>query len=174
MEALWLSIPASNQRLWQPDVALLPDASIQGDRVTIHNIRNLHYRTETDYEVRHYDKTFDLNRLDAVDLLAVYWMGDAIAHVMVSFGFQEKDFVTFSIETRKEQGEGYSTLKGFFKQYELTYIVGDERDLIRVRTDYRDPAENVYLYRLKMPRETVRRFFMEYIRQINSLKESPE
>jgi hypothetical protein len=172
--AWWLSIPAANPRNWQPDVALLPHASIQGDRVTIHNIRNLRYRTETDYDVRHYDKTFDLNRLDAVDLLAVYWMGDAIAHVMVSFGFQETDFVTVSIETRKEQGEGYSTLKGFFKQYELTYIVGDERDLVRVRTDYRDPPESVYLYRLKMPRETVRKFFMEYIRQINSLKESPE
>ena len=170
----WLSIPASNQRKWQPDVALLPYASIQGDLVTIHNIRNLHYRTETDYEVRHYDKTFDLSLLDGADLLAVYWMGDTIAHVMVSFGFQEKDFVAFSIETRKEQGEGYSTLKGFFKQYELTYIVGDERDLVRVRTGYRSPAEDVYLYRLKMPRETVRKFFMEYIRQINSLRESPE
>ncbi len=172
--AWWLAIPASNGREWQPDVAVLPYASIQGDRVTIHNIRNLQYRTETDYEVRHYDKTFDLNRLDAVDLLAVYWMGDAIAHVMISFGFQESDFVTFSIETRKEQGEGYSTLKGFFKQYELTYVVGDERDLIRVRTDYRNPPENVYLYRLKMTSGNARKFFMEYIRQINSMKETPE
>lgn len=170
----WLAIPASNGRKWQPDVAVLPYASIQGDRVTIHNIRSLQYRTEADYEVRHYDKTFDLDRLDAVDLLAVYWMGDAIAHVMISFGFQEKDFVTFSIETRKEQGEGYSTLKGFFKQYELTYVVGDERDLVRVRTDYRNPPEDVYLYRLKMSPENARRFFMEYLRQINSMKETPE
>jgi len=82
--------------------------------------------------VQHYDKTFDLNRLDAVDLIAVYWMGDAIAHVMISFGFQERDFVVFSIETRKEQGEGYSTLKGFFKQdaYEpgalVTHLSFDE------------------------------------------------
>jgi hypothetical protein len=172
--AWWLSIPASNQREWQADVAVLPYATIQGDLVTIHNIRNLQYRTETDYEVRHYDKTFDLNHLEAVDLLAVYWMGDAIAHVMISFGFEDKDFVTFSIETRKEQGEGYSTLKGFFKQYELTYVVGAERDLVRVRTDYRNPPEDVYLYRLKMPPENARKFFMEYIRQINSMKETPE
>lgn len=172
--AWWLNIPASNDRKWQPDVAVLPYATIQGNMVTIHNIRNLQYRTETDYDVRHYDKTFDINRLDAVDLLAVYWMGDAIAHVMISFGFQEQDFVAFSIETRKEQGEGYSTLKGFFKQYELTYVVGDERDLIRVRTDYRDPPEDVYLYRLNVPRENARKLFMEYIRQINSMKESPE
>ena len=95
--------------------------------------------------MQHYDKTFDLNRLDAVDLLAVYWMGDAIAHVMISYGFQERGFVVFSIETRKEHGEGYSTLKGFFKQYELYYVVGDERDLIRVRTDFRKPLKDVYL-----------------------------
>jgi hypothetical protein len=172
--AWWLTIPASNERAWQPDVAILPYATRHGDLVTIHNIRNLQYRTETDYNVRHYDKTFDLNRLDSVDLIAVYWMGEAIAHVMISFGFQEWDFVVFSIETRKEQGEGYSTLKGFFKQYELYYVVGDERDLIRVRTDFREPREDVYLYRLRMPPEKARRFFMEYIRQINALKKSPE
>ncbi len=172
--AWWTRIPASNGREWQPDVAVLPYATLQGDLVTLHNIRNLQYRTETDFEVRHYDKTFDLNRLDSVDLLAVYWAGDAIAHVMISFGFQEKDFVAFSIETRKEKGEGYSTIKGFFKQYELTYIVGDERDLIRVRTDYRNPSEEVYLYRLKMPRENARKFFMEYINQVNAMKKKPE
>jgi hypothetical protein len=172
--AWWLTIPASNQRNWQPDVAVLPYATVKGAQVTIHNIRNLDYRTEADFDVRYYDKTFDLNRLDAVDLIAVYWMGDAIAHVMVSFGFQERDFVTFSIETRKEKGEDYSTLKGFFKQYELIFIAGDERDLIRVRTDFRKPPEDVYLYRTRMPPETARKFFMEYIRQIDSMKENPE
>ena len=155
-------------------MAVLPYATVKGEQVTIHNIRNLNYRTETDFDVRYYDKTFDLNRLDSVDLIAVYWMGDAIAHVMVSFGFQEKDFVTFSIETRKEKGEDYSTLKGFFKQYELIFIVGDERDLIRVRTDYRKPPEDVYLYRGRMTPENSRKFFMEYVRQINSMKENPE
>jgi hypothetical protein len=172
--AWWLSIPASNDRPWQRDVAVLPFADVKGDLVTIHNIRNLAYRTETDFDVRYYDRTFDLKLLESVDLIAVYWMGDAIAHVMVSFGFQEKDFVTFSIETRKEQGEDYSTLKGFFKQYELIFIVGDERDLIRVRTDYRKPTEDVYLYRTRMTPENSRKFFMEYIRQINSMKENPE
>jgi hypothetical protein len=172
--AWWLSIPASNDRAWQPDVAVLPYATVTGEQVTIHNIRNLNYRTETDFDVRYYDKTFDLNRLDSVDLIAVYWMGDAIAHIMVSFGFEGKDFVAFSIETRKEKGEGYSTLKGFFKQYELTYVVADERDLIRLRTDYRNPPEDVYLYRGHMTPENSRKFFMEYVRQINSLKENPE
>ena len=172
--AWWLSIPASNERQWQRDVAVLPYATVKGEQVTIHNIRNLNYRTETDFDLRYYDKSFDLGRLESVDLIAVYWMGDAIAHVMVSFGFQEQDFVTFSIETRKERGEDYSTLKGFFKQYELIFIVGDERDLIRVRTDYRKPPEDVYLYRARMTPENSRKFFMEYIRQINSMKENPE
>jgi hypothetical protein len=152
----------------------LPYATVKDEQITIYNIRSLNYRTETDFDVRYYDKTFDLNRLESVALIAVYWMGDAIAHVMVSFGFQEKDFVTFSIETRKEQGEEYSTLKGFFKQYELTFIVGDERDLIRVRTDYRKPPEDVYIYRASMTPENSRKFFMEYVNQINSMKENPE
>jgi hypothetical protein len=172
--AWWMAIPASNDRAWQPDVAVLPYADVDGTRVTLHNIRNLHYRTETDFDLRYYDKTFDLERLDGVDLIAVYWMGDAIAHIMVSFGFGGRDFVTFSIETRKEQGEGYSTLKGFFKQYELIYIVGDERDLIRVRTDFRNPPEDVYLYRLRMPPERARRLFLSYVQKINQLRQSPE
>ena len=170
----WMAIPASNDRAWQPDVAVLPYADVDGSRVTLHNIRDLHYRTETDFDIHYYDKTFDLERLDAVDLIAVYWMGDAIAHIMVSFGFDGRDFVTFSIETRKEKGEAYSTIKGFFKQYELIYIVGDERDLIRVRTDFRNPPEDVYLYRLRMAPERARRLFMSYVHKINQLHESPE
>ena len=171
--AWWLNIKPSNDRNWQPDVAVLPYATIQDNLVTIHNIRNLNYRTETDFDVNYYDKTFDLKTLDSVDLIAVYWMGDAIAHIMMSFGFQEKDFVAFSIETRKEIGEEYSTIKGFFKQYELIYIAGDERDLIRVRTDYRNPQEDVYLYRIKVNRERAQKLFMEYIKQINAMKKKP-
>jgi hypothetical protein len=162
--AWWLTIPASNDRNWQADVAVLPFADVQGDFITVHNIRNLAYRTEADFDAHYYDKTFDLRQLDSVDLIAVYWMGDAIAHVMISFGFQERDFVTFSIEIRKEEGEEYSTLKGIFKQYELTYIVGDERDLIRVRTDFRT----------RMSHENACKYFLEYIRQINSIRDQPE
>jgi len=172
--AWWRTIPAANDRTWQPDVAVLAHATVDGSKVTLHNIRQLHYRTEKDFEARYYDKTFDLDRLDAVDLIAVYWMGDAIAHIMVSFGFDGHDFVTFSIETRKEEEEGYSTLRGFFKQYELIYLVGDERDLIRVRTDFRNPPEDVYLYRLSMQPERARRLFMSYVLKINQLWKTPE
>jgi len=93
---------------------------------------------------------------------------------MLSFGFQGKDFISFSIETRKEKGEDYSTIKGFFKQYELIFIAGDERDLIRVRTDYRVPQEDVYLYHLGASPQRVREVFMAYIQQINRMKQRPE
>jgi hypothetical protein len=172
--AWWSLIKPSNSRDWQKDIAVLPYATTQGSLVTIHNIRNLNYRTETDFDSRYYDKTFDLNKLSSVDLITVYWMGDAIAHVMISFGFGGSDYVTFSIETRKEKHEAYSTIKGFFKQYELTYVVGDERDLIRLRTSFRNPQEDVYLYHLRMPPERKRLLFLEYIKKINELKEEPE
>jgi hypothetical protein len=170
----WAMIPASNDRDWRPEVAVLPYATVNGDLVTIHNIRNLDYRTETDFQPRYYDKTFDLSKLDSLDLITVYWMGDAIAHVMMSFGFGGKDFVAFSIETRMEKGKGYSTIKGFFKQFEITYIAGDERDLIRVRTDYRNPREDVYIFRTRARPERARLLFMEYVKEINRLKEKPE
>ena len=154
---------------------MLPYATLDGDLVTVHNIRNFDYRSETDFTPAYYDKTFDLSKLQAVDLVAVYWMGPDIAHIFVSFGFGDGDHVAVSIETRKEVGEGYSTLKGFFKQYELFYVVADERDVIRVRTNYRkDPPEDVYVYRVHGPSENGRRLFLAYIQKINGLKDEPE
>lgn len=170
----WSSIEPSNHRPWQRDVAVLPHAEMNGDIVTIRNVRDFAYSTETDYQPRYYDKTYDLSKLDSVDLIAVYWMGDAIAHVMMSFGFGGKDYLCFSIETRKQQGQEYSSLKGFFKQYTLTYVVADERDLIRLRTDYRSPTEDVYIYRTRMPRENARKLFLEYVREINSLRDTAQ
>jgi hypothetical protein len=171
----WGTVRPSNDRDWQPEVAVLPYATIDGDLVTLHNIRNFDYRSESDFTPAYYDKTFDIRRLDSVDLVATYWMGPQIAHIMLSFGFAGQDYVAFSIETRKERSEEYSTLKGFFRQYELFYVVADERDVIRVRTNYRkDPPEDVYLFRVHGPTENARRVFMEYVRKINALKERPE
>ena len=147
----WLLMPPSNSRNWQPDVAVLPWADIQGNRVTIHNIRNCDYRSETDYTVRHYDKTFDLAKLKSVDLSLVYWGSPYIAHTMLSFGFEGDGYVCFSIETRKEIGEAYSTVKGFFRQYELTYVVADERDLIGLRTNYRGVNRSICIALMRRP-----------------------
>ena len=169
----WASASPSNDRDWQPEVAVLPWASIDGDLVTVHNIRNFDYRSETDFTPAYYDRTFDLRRLDRVDLVAVYWMGPAIAHLLMSFGFGD-DHLAVSIEVRKEKTESYSTLAGFFRQYELYYVVADERDVIRLRTNYRkDPPEDVYVFRTVAPIENGRRLFLDYLSDINELRERP-
>jgi hypothetical protein len=169
----WRTITPSNDRDWAPEVARLPYATIAGDLVTVHDIRNFDYSTETDFAPAYYDRTFDLRRLDAVDLVTSYWMGPAIAHVFVSFGFADQH-IAVSIEARKERNEGYSSIQGFFRRYELIYVVGDERDLIRVRTNYRrDPPEDVYLYRVRGPADNLRRLFLEYVRAINALRDEP-
>ena len=172
----FLLIPPSNDRNWQPDVARLAWAEIDGDRIRVHNIRNFDYRSETDYTPAYYNKQFDLRQLEAVDVVAVYWMGPAIAHVFLSFGFTGGDYLAISIEARKEKGEGYSTIKGFFRQYELYYVVADERDVIRLRTNYRhDPPEEVYVYRAQNGTiENGRRLFLEYMITLNALKARPE
>lgn len=169
----WLSLQPSNHRDWQPDVAMLPYAEIHGNQITIHNIRDCDYRTETDYDVHHYDKTFDLDQLRAVDLFLVTWGSPDIAHTMVSFGFANGQYVCFSIETRKEKGEEYSALKGFFRQYELTYVIADEHDLVRLRTNYRQ-GEEVCLYRLQATLEQERKLFLDYLRRANELHEHAE
>jgi len=171
----WFNLAPSNDRVWQADVALLPYATITGDLVTVHNIRNLQYRSETDFTPAYYTRTYDLRQLDSVDLYAVYWMGPAIAHTIISFGFGGKDHLAVSIEARKERGEAYSSIKGFFRQYELIYIVADERDVIRLRTNYRkDPPEDVYLYGIKGSPESARKFFLDYLKSINELVDRPQ
>jgi len=170
---LFFQIPASNERDWQTDVSVTPHATIKGDSITIHGVRNFAYRTETDFTPRWETRTYDLSKLDSVDLIAVYWAGKAIAHIMVSFGFAGKDYLAVSIETRKEKGESYSTLAGFFRQYELYYVVADERDVVGVRTTYRQPQEDVYIYRVKGPLKNARRVFLDYLKGMNELHERP-
>ena len=175
LAVLWSSLKPTNDRDWPPDLAVLAHATIDGDKVTVFNIRNFDYRSETDYTPAYYDKTFDLGKLRSLDIVTSYWAGPAIAHVFVSFGFAEDDYLAISIEVRKPKGEGYSTLKGFFRQYEIIYVVADERDLIRLRTNYRrDPPEEVYVYRVSGSLEAGRRLFLEYMRRINALQTQPE
>ena len=170
---LFRCIPASNDRDWQPEVAFTPHAEINGDLVTIHGVRNFDYRSKTDFTPRWEDRTYDLGKLDSADLIAVYWAGKAIAHMMVSFGFGGKDYLAISIEIRKRKGESYSTLAGFFRNYELYYVVADERDVIRVRTTYREPQEDVYIYRFSAALENFRRVFLDYLKSINELRHCP-
>ena len=171
---LFFQVRPSNDRDWQPEVTITPYAEINEDLVTIHGIRNFDYRTENDFTPRWETRSYDLRKLDSADIIASYWAGKAVAHIMVSFGFDGKDYVAVSIETRKEKGEGYSTLAGFFRNYELYYVVADERDVIRVRTTYRQPQEDVYIYRVRGRLENLRRVFLDYLRAINDLHERPE
>ena len=173
--AWWSTIEPSNDRDWKTEVAVLPEVSWNGDHVTVRNIRNFNYRTPTDFDADYYDNTFDLDELESLDLIASYWAGPAIAHIFVSFGFSNGDHLAVSIERRDERGEGYSTIKGLFKQYEIFFVVADERDVLRLRTNIRnDPPEDVYLYRVQAPLENGRRLFVEYMRRIESLKTQPE
>ena len=172
---IWfLSIPPSNDRVWAPEVAVLASATVKGNLVAIKNIRNFDYRTETDFTPQYYDKTFDLDRLRSADLISVTWGIPAIAHVFVSFGFGGDDFVAFSIEMRPEEGEINSMTRSFFRQYELIYIVADERDIIRVRTNYRQPREQVRVYRTRLPIEDQRKLFLSYVGKVDSLSRTPE
>lgn len=173
--AWFLSLEPRNDRPWTVDVSRTPWAEIDGDKVTIHEVRHFAWRTEADFTPRWETRTIDLQALEGVDLLASYWMGDAIAHVMVSFVFADSPPLAISIETRKEMGEPYSTVLGFFRRYELVYVAADERDLIGLRTNVRaDPPEDVYLYRVAMPRDAARRLFLEYLRDMNELRERPQ
>lgn len=170
----WQSIRPSNHRDWQPDMRLLARAELDGDKVTIRNIRNLDYRTDTDFTLRYYDRTFDLSQLSAVDLITVYWMGPSIAHVFLSFVFEDRDYLAVSIELRKKVGDEYSVIRGFFKNYEIIYVVADERDVIRLRTSIRKPEEQTYLYRTRITREDARNLFLAYMKRINRLNRKPK
>jgi len=170
----WLSIAPSNNRDWQPEVAKLSYATFEGDKVTIHNIRDFEYRTETDFTPRYYDKTVDLNDVRTIDIVSSYWSGELIAHLFLSFGLADGEQIAVSIETRKEKSEAYSTLAGFFRQYEILYVAGSERDLIGVRTNFRQPPEDVYVYRTRATAAGARRMFEGYLRVMNYLVDHPE
>lgn len=169
----WLTLQPSNIRDWQPDLAVLPYADIDGNKVMIHNIRNCDYRTETNFTVQHYDRALDLDKLRTLDLYMVYWGSPLIAHTMMSFGFADGEQVCFSIETRKQQGQEYSAVKGLFRQFELTCVIADERDVVRLRTNYR-PGEEVYLYRLRSSPASTRQLFLDYLHRANHLREKAE
>jgi hypothetical protein len=170
---VWGNARPSNDRDWPPEVAVLPSATIDGERVTVHTIRNVDSRTETAFTPAYDDRTCDLRRLDRVDLVASDWMGPAIAPLFVTFGCGDEP-LAISVEVRKARTTPYATLPGLFRRYELVSIVANERDVIRVRTNDRmSPPEEVDLCRLIGPIEPGRRVFLDAMRDINVLREHP-
>jgi len=168
----WSTIRPSNDRNWQPDVANAPYAELDGTRLTIHNVRNFDYRSETDYTPHWETRTYDLDHLDRLNLFLSYWSGPSIAHTIMSWSFTDGPPLAISIETRKEVGESYDPVAGFFRRYELYYVVADERDLIRLRTNYR--GETVHLYPLRAPHDRARKMLLDYVASMNSLAKKPE
>ena len=172
-EELERAVTPSNHRRWEPYLAVLPYAELQGQQLTVRNIRNCKYLSENDYIVRHYDKTFDLNRLEAVDFLVVpFKEAPNLAHTMLSFGFGGNDYLVVSVEARLEEGQSYSPVKGLMRQYELMYVVADERDVIPLRTKHRDV--DVYLYRTRTTPEQARLLLVDMMARANKLAFEPE
>lgn len=170
--AWWLTLRPSNDRSWQPDVAHTAWAEIAGDRVVLRNVRNCEYWSETAYAPRWETREVRLSQITGIDVALTYWGSRWMAHPIVSFQFQDVPPVCFSIETRKELGEAYSAIGGLYRQYELIYICADERDVIRLRSNFRK-GEDVYLYRTTASPAKARERFLEYVATMNALHAAP-
>lgn len=169
--AWWLSIAPSNTRDWQPDVARLPSAVIEGNRVTIRNVRNFAYPSPTAVVERWETRTYDLDKIVGFDMFLSSWGAPGIAHTISSWEFSDGRHLAISIETRKEKGEEYSAVLGFFRQFELYYVVADERDVIGVRAGAR--GETLHLYRLRGSPAFARALLLDYLAEVNQLDRAP-
>ncbi|TPE62200.1 DUF4105 domain-containing protein [Sandaracinobacter neustonicus] len=167
----WGTILPSNDRDWQPEVAHVARAAIDGDVLTVENVRNFDWRSASDFDQRWETRRYNLNQLRGADLFLSYWAGENVAHAIVSFDFADSVPLAFSIEIRKEMGESYSSTTGFFKSYELAVIAADERDVVKVRSTVR--GEDVRLFRLDMQPETVRGLLGQYVELANDVSATP-
>jgi hypothetical protein len=167
----WYRLRPSNQRAWADDVARMTTGTVSGNIVTLHNVRNFAWRTNTDYTQRWETRSYDLDRLVSVDMIMSHWTGRMIAHMLISFGFDGGGYVTFSVEIRRQKQQSFSEVGGFFKEFELSVIAADERDVIRVRTNVR--GEDDFLYRLSMPAAAMRSLFLGYVDEANRLVQAP-
>jgi uncharacterized protein DUF4105 len=168
----WSSISPSHHRPWRPEVAVMPRAMIDGDRVRLTGVRNFDYRTRNDFTVRYEEREVQLSHLAALDFYVSYFSEGPVAHTFLSFIFDNAPPLSISIETRPEVGEGFAPVASLFKQFELIYVVGDEGDLVGVRTNHR--REAVYLYRLNSSADDARRLLLVYLTRINELADRPE
>lgn len=169
-----LIVRPSLNRDWNIDQKVLPEVSFDGDEVNIKNIRNIKYRSTTDYDVRYYDKSFDLNKLNSVWYMVEPFTGHGAgaAHTLLSFGFENGDYVSVSVEIRKEKGESFGAVKGILRQYELTYVIADENDVIKLRSNFR--KDEVFLYPVKTSKENMRKLFVSMLNRSNKLAKEPE
>jgi hypothetical protein len=167
----WGSILPRHDRDWIPELARLPAIAIEGDRMKVENLRNFRWRSETAFDEIWQTRDYDLARLEAVDIALSYWSGENIAHLIVSFVFADQPPLALSVEVRREKGEAWSAIAGFFKSTELAYVAADERDLIGLRTHHR--GEDVRLFQLRATKAQTRDVLMAYVADINDLVKQP-
>jgi Domain of unknown function (DUF4105) len=168
----WSSISPSHHRAWRPEVAVMPRAVVDGDRVRLTGVRNFNYRSRNDFTVRYEEREVRLSHLTGIDFYVSYWSEGLVGHTFLSFIFDDAPPLSISIETRPEVGEGFAPIASLFKQFELIYVVGDELDLVGVRANHR--RETVYLYRLNTAPENARQLLLVYLARINELADRPE
>lgn len=168
----WSTIQPSHERQWRRDVAVMPRAFIEEDHVRLTGVRNFDYRSADDFTVRYEEREVALSHLTGVDFYISYWMPGPIGHTFLSFVFDNAPPVSISIEARPEEHEGYAPIASLFKQFELIYVVGDERDIVRVRTNFR--GEDVYLFRVRISQQAARRLFLIYLERMNQLADKAE
>jgi hypothetical protein len=168
-----IATPPRTDRDWNTDQAVQPEISIDGDKVSIKNVRNFEYRTTTDYTPRYYDATYNLDELESVwFMVEPFSTNPGAAHTLLSFGFKGDKYVAISVEIRKEKGESFSPLKGLLRQYELQYVIADERDVIKLRSNYRH--DQVFLYPIKTPKENIQALFIDMLTRADKLQKDPE
>lgn len=175
--AWWLAQRPRNDRDWSPDQRELPYAELDGRTARVHNVRNVSYRSTTDYTVAYDDRTYDLDSLESVWFIVEPFSGiPGPAHTFLSFGFADgggdTSYVSVSVEIRKEKGESFSPLKGLLRQYEITYVVADERDVVKLRSNFRH--DSVYVYPVRVERDKARALFVAMLERANALRERPE
>jgi hypothetical protein len=168
----WLTISPSHDRPWRPEVAVMPRAFVDGNRVRIAGVRNFDYRSRDDFTVRYEEREVQLSHLTGLDFFVSYWSEGLVGHTFLSFIFDNAPPLSISIETRPEVGEGFDPVASLFKQFELIYVVGDERDIVGVRTNHRHEA--AYLYRLNTSAADARRLLLVYLERLNELADRPE
>jgi hypothetical protein len=163
----------SNERNWKASMAVLPYARIRDDLVKVYNVRNCTYISEDEYVVNYDDRTYDLDDVETLDFIVCpFGATPGLAHTMLSFGFRDGEYLGVSIEVRLEEGESYSAAGGTVRQFELMYVVADERDLIQLRTEIRD--SDVYIYRCRITQDEVRALLVDILKRVNTLKKRPE
>ena len=164
----YFSLEARQDRDWNPEVAEQLTYQKQGNLVQLHNVRNFNWHKDGTYDIRWENRTIDLDKITGVNVITSYWMGPQIAHTLVSFDFSDQKPLVFSIEIRKEKGEEFSAIGGFFRKYELSLVASDEKDIVYTRSNIRH--EQVYLFPIKMPATERKALFIEYLDKADELQ----